>query len=220
MAAVARHHVMPEQHRVFEGVRQLVRPGAPRAVEVQHRGDVETLPVEAEAIAQHHLHRRTLGGDRQPDRRTVSVHRDRHRVDGRAEPAEPPSRLADQGIDLRHRLRMAEALFDDRDPQSAGASAQRLAIGLCRGAVLPRVEAVGAGQYFEQQRIVLDRRGHRAGVVQCQLDRHDAGVGHEPMGRLHAIDAAERGRDADRPALVAAQCHRHLARSDHGCTSR
>ena len=39
------------------------------------------------------------------------------------------------------------------------------------------------------------------------------------MGRLQPVDAAERGRDADRAALVAAQRHRHFAQGDDGGTA-
>jgi hypothetical protein len=42
-------------------------------------------------------------------------------------------------------------------------------------------------------------------MVEGGLDRHDAGIGDEAMGRLEAINPAIGGGDADRAALVAAK---------------
>jgi hypothetical protein len=109
---------------------------------------------------------------------------------------------------------MAEAFGHDRDAQPGSALAQRRRVIVCGHPVLARVEAVGPRQHLEQQRVVSDRRAHRPGVVDGQLDRHDPGVRHQAVGRLHAVDAAERRRNADRAAPIATDRHVDLAGRD------
>ena len=93
--------------------------------------------------------------------------------------------------------------------------AQRLGVFVdARHLMLARVEPVRPGDHLQQQRVVGDVRGHRPGGVDGDLQRPDAGVGHEPEGRLHADDAAVARRDADRAGLVAADRHRHVAGGD------
>ena len=70
------------------------------------------------------------------------------------------------------------------------------------------VEAVGAGHHLEQQRRCPSTDdGHRSEVVEHRLDDHRARVRHQPVRRLHPVEAAERRRDADRSALVATDRH-------------
>ena len=52
------------------------------------------------------------------------------------------------------------------------------------------------------------------------LQRPDAGVGHEAEGRLHADDAAVARRNADRAGLIAADRHRHFAGRDQRRAAR
>jgi hypothetical protein len=54
------------------------------------------------------------------------------------------------------------------------------------------------------------------GMIERDLDRHNAGIGDETMRRLHPIDAAVRRRHANRTALVTADCHVDLA-GDQQC---
>ena len=110
---------------------------------------------------------------------------------------------------------MAEALLDDGDPHARGAAGQGLGVGGDRHPDLPGVQTVGTGEDLEQERVVGHRRGHRAGVIEGQLDGHDAGVGHQAVGRLHSVDPAVCGGDADRAPLIAADRHRDLARRHH-----
>src|SRR5262249_9495305 len=64
-------------------------------------------------------------------------------------------------------------------------------------AALARVEAVGSGNHFQQQRVVGNGRGHRTAGVDGDLEQPNAGIGNEPESRLQADDAAMAGRDAD-----------------------
>jgi hypothetical protein len=57
-------------------------------------------------------------------------------------------------------------------------------------------------------------------VVNGQLDRHDAGVRHKAVGRLHAVNAAERRWDTDRAALITPDRHVDLAGRNQGRAAR
>ena len=58
-------------------------------------------------------------------------------------------------------------------------------------------------------------------MIHIDLDRHDPGIGHQPMRRFHAVGAAERRGHADGAALVAADRHVHFAqRHQHGAAGR
>ena len=116
---------------------------------------------------------------------------------------------------------LLEAFLHDADLHALHAAFQHRGVGVRLDVVLARVVAVGTGDDLEQQRVVGDARRHRAGVVDIDLDRHDAGVGHQPVRRLHAVDAGERRRHADRAALVAADRHVDLAqRHQHRAARR
>ena len=143
------------------------------------------------------------------------MHRDRDLLDDRAEAraaAPPPGAPS-----ARRRARTTsnwKPSVSDADAQPGDAAAERRRVLVDAHVVLARVEPVGAGDHLEQQRVVGDGAGHRPEVVDRRLDRHRAGVGNEAVRRLHAVDAAERSRHADRAALVAADRHLDLARAD------
>ena len=146
---------------------------------------------------------------------------DRHLGDLRPELAEKLGGLPHLVVDAALRLRMTEALL--HHARSGGLRRRRSSDSRVRvhlGRVLARIVAVGAGDHLEQQRIVLDGGRHRPGVVDVDLDRHDAGVGHQAVGRLHAVDPAERRGHADRAALVAADRHVGLAQGDQHRAAR
>ena len=109
---------------------------------------------------------------------------------------------------------MAEAFSHDADPEPLHALSERLGIGSGSRRVLSGVEPVGAGDHLEEQRIVGDRGRHGPRVIEGQLDRHDAGVRDQTVRRLHAVDAAEGGGNADRAALITADGHVDLAGRD------
>ncbi|MPL89754.1 hypothetical protein SDC9_35796 [bioreactor metagenome] len=203
-----------EDHRELERLGQLVRPLAPAAVDVHEAGDVKILARGAIAVAQHHRLHQPLQPDRGPDVGPVEVHRDRDLLDDHAEILEPLCRGADLVIDRRLGLRMAEALLQQRDLHPLHRLAERLGIGRGLHPDLAAVIAVGAGQHLEHQCAVGDGLGDRAGMVDGDLDRHHAGIGHEAVGGLHADRAAEGRGHADRAALVAADRHVDLALRD------
>ena len=106
---------------------------------------------------------------------------------------------------------MPKAFGQHADAQARDATAERRGVLVDAYVVLPRIEPVGPGNHFEQQRVVGHRGGHRPGVVDGCLDRHDAGVRHQAMRRLHAVAPRVRTRHADRAALVAADRHLDFA---------
>ena len=189
----------------------LVRPVAPAVVEVHQARHIEVLAAVAVAVAPHHGAGQPLDADGGPDRGADGVHRHRDLPDLRAELGQNVRRRPVGRIHIGFRVRVAEAFLQHADLHAADAALQHLGVGVRLDIVLPRVHPVGARDRLQHQRIVADIAGHRPGVVHIDLDGHDAGIGHEPVRRLHAVNAAIGGRHADRPALVAADGHIDLA---------
>ena len=80
-------------------------------------------------------------------------------------------------------------------------------------ASLARIVGVVAGGGLERGRRVLDRAGHRPGVVDALVRAEaDPEVGDQAEGGLETDDSAEGGGDPDRAALVAAEGDVDLAR--------
>ena len=189
-------------------------------MEIHQRRRIQVRAAQSVAVAIHHGLGHAFGADRRPDRRPEHVHRDRDVFDRGAETLQPLGRRADALVHRRLRARLLKAFPEHADLQALDAAAQRLGVFLDFRRLDARVVAVVASEHFEQQRIVGDTRRHRPGVVDEHLDRHDAGIGHEPPGRLHAVGAAERRRHADRAALVAADRHVDFAERDHDAAAR
>ena len=110
------------------------------------------LPVEAESVAQHHLHGGALGSHCEPDRYRRAMHWNRHRAHRRAEAAQPLGRLANHEIDARLRLRMAKSLLNHGDPEPFRTATEGITVRFRHYIVLPRVESIGPGEHFRQQR--------------------------------------------------------------------
>ena len=87
--------------------------------------------------------------------------------------------------------RPAESLRHQADAHAGdtAADAGRIAVFLDLHVVLARIEPVSAGNHFQEQRVVGDRRCHRTGMIDGRLDRHDAGIRYETVRRLHAVAA-------------------------------
>ena len=82
---------------------------------------------------------------------------------------------------------------------------------------LARIVRVVAGGRLERGRRVLDRARHRPGVVDALVGAEpDPEMGHQAERRLEPERAAERGRNTDRAALVAAERDVHLAGGHRG----
>ena len=80
---------------------------------------------------------------------------------------------------------------------------------------------VGPGDRLEQQGVVGNRRCHGAGVVDEDLDRHDAGVGHERVRRLEPDDIVECRRyaaGAGSPSGRTVAATRNGRRDDVACS--
>jgi hypothetical protein len=67
-----------------------------------------------------------------------------------------------------------------------------------------RILLVVPGHRLQQDRAVLDRPCHRAGVVEGEGERQDTVAAHQAVGRLYPRDAAEGGGAADRAAGIGA----------------
>ena len=191
VAAVLADEVLAGHHRDLQRARQLVRARAPVGVRIEQARRVQAFPIEAHAVAVHHLRLQAFERDRRPDREAVEVHRDRDLLDDRAEAAQALRRLAH----LLHRRRArttscwkpsvstpmrrpatprpsAAVYLSTRTLYWRGSSPSGPAITSSSSALSATVVVIGPD--------VVDRR----------LDRHDAGVGHEAVRRLHAVAAA------------------------------
>jgi hypothetical protein len=71
---------------------------------------------------------------------------------------------------------MTEAFLDHGDLQPRSTPPPTPRNKAWPGRKPPRIKPLRSGQYLQQQDIVLDRRRHRTGVIQGQLDRHEAGM--------------------------------------------
>ena len=213
MPAVVLKHVLAHEHRDLQAAREFISPCVPVGVGIEEAGDVESFPGGAETVAFHHQVGEPFEGDGRPDRLSVEVHGDRTRLHLRSQLFEAVGGFAYPRIDVAFAVGQVEALLDHADPQAGHASSQGVGVAVDSGGVLPRIEAVFAGDHFEQQGVIGHVVGHRAGVIDGRLDGHDARVRHQAMGGLHAITAAKGRRNTDRAALVAANGHVDLFRA-------
>ena len=130
---------------------------------------------------------------------------------------------AHAGVDVGFGVGMREAFLQHANPQAFHTAFNAGGVIQCAGLLfveLARVVAVDPGQHFQQQRVVFDVGGHGTGVVDHDLNRHDAAVGHETVRRLHANDAAPGRGHANRTALIAANGHVDFAQRDHHAAAR
>ena len=112
-------------------------------------------------------------------------------------------------------LRVVEALLEHADTKSRDSLGEPAEHIHASGNVarLARIVGVGPRGGLERRRRVFHGAGHRTRVVDALVRAEsDAEVRHEPERRLVADDPAERRRDADGAALVAAERDVDLAR--------
>ena len=200
-----------EQSEELGRFREFVGALAPPAMFVHQAGDVEVGAAQAVAVAPHHRLGQPLDPDRKPERSAEQVPRDRHLRDHRSKATQALGRAADRGVDVGLRVGQAESLLHHGDLEPLHSALEQLSIRMHPGRVLPGVVTVRSRDHFEEERIVPDRGRHRPGVIDVDLDWHNAGVGHQAVGRLHAVDPAEGGRHPDRTALVPADRHIRFA---------
>lgn len=107
---------------------------------------------------------------------------------------------------------LTEALLEHGDLEALHVAFERrhVVLGL-HGRRLTRIETIDTGDRGQQAGEVFHGPGHRAAMIERHLDRYDAGIGHEAVGRLKAIGAAPGGRNADRATLIAAKRHVDIA---------
>ena len=114
----------------------------------------------------------------------------------------------------RHREVFFVKMTQDADPQSPDIAGQRGAVIGDRAIGARRVLGVVPGQRLQHDRAILDRPGHRAGMVKSEGIGINAGPADEAVGRLQSDDAAQRRRTADRPAGVGPHRAGHKSRGD------
>ena len=158
---------------------------------VKQAGDEQAAVVGAVAVALHHHVGQPLERDGHPDCLAGRMHRQRYVLHLSTEFGQQARGAAHLVVDVSFGIGQPEALFDDADPQSIDAAAERLGVWRGQRTILPWIESVGAGQHLEEQGVIGHGGSHRAGVIERQLDRHDSAVRHQAVSRLHAVDAAE-----------------------------
>mgnify|MGYP003693630163 CR=1 FL=1 len=115
-----------------------------------------------------------------------------------------------EGVDL---LRIGSDILcvempDDADPQASDVVTEHRPVVGHRLVGACRVGRVVPGDHLEHQRVVAHGARHRPDMVEREGERHDAAAADPAVGRLHAGDAAHRGRVANRTAGVGAECRR------------
>ena len=220
-AVVALLHVAPHHHHHLDGLGQVVGARQPATCRgVEQAGRIVALPVRTHASALDHQPRRPLGRNAGPDVAAVTVPRQGDRLDRGAQLLEGVRGLFDAGVHVGLRLVPAEPFLHDTEPQPGHVAVQRPGVRLAfEPGPLARVQSVRPGQHLQQQRGVVHGARHRAGVVQREFDRHDAGVWHQPIRRFVAVDAAPARGHADRAALISADRHVHRAGGDQCATA-
>src|SRR5579862_7859852 len=99
---------------------------------------------------------------------------------------------------------MVKALAHNAQLDAVDRLAERLAIRRGRDLALAGIEAVFAGEHFEQHGDVAHATRHRADMIESWINTHHARVRHEAVGRLVTDDARPRRGNPDRAALVGA----------------
>ena len=155
------------------------------------------MPVKTGPIAVHHLHHQAFTADGVPQRTGNAVLRHRHLLDLRAQPRKRCNGLTYARGHTWVLVGQFKTFAQDADPQPADTAFQVIAVSVDLRRGLSRIEPIGAGHDFQHQGVVAHVCGNGAGVIDSRFDGHDAGVGHQAVGRLHAVSAAEGGRDAD-----------------------
>ena len=133
-----------------------------------------------------------------------------NRLDHRALPGQTVRGLAHLLVHLGvgRAVGAGKTLLKNADPQTVQVSGR---FGLpvpdpLRRPLLSRVPGGRGRRIAESMSAAFtDRAGDRAHVIDRVFNREHAGVGHEPVRGLVPDHAAERRRDADRTALVAAE---------------
>ena len=92
-------------------------------------------------------------------------------------------------VDIVFAHRESKSFRHHADTQPRHATAQRCRVFIDANVVLTRIEAILASDYFEQQCVVGDVCRHGADVIDGRFDRHHPGIGHEAVGRFHAVTA-------------------------------
>ena len=127
-----------------------------------------------------------------------------HLVHDRAGALELSGGRLDRGLHFRSRD-VGEMSAQQSHSQALHVAGERCAVVGHRQNARGRVGRIVAGDGAEHQRAVPSGARHRAHVIHRPREWEYAGSAHAAVGRLEPGDAAERGRDPDRPAGVGAE---------------
>ena len=157
---------------------------------VQQTGGVQTFPIEAHAVAVHHLRLQTFDSNRGPNGGTVHVHGHRYIFHNRAHGTQTVSGLTHLVVHIGFAVCAVKTFEQHTDAQTGNAAAQGCGVAVYTRAVLARVQTVSARNHFEQQSVVRHIGCHGSCMVDGGFNRHDAGVWHQAMRGFHAVNAA------------------------------
>ncbi|ASM75253.1 hypothetical protein SULPSESMR1_04534 (plasmid) [Pseudosulfitobacter pseudonitzschiae] len=224
-APVLMLEMLSDKHAGLQRMAQLIGAVPPLRHVISHRGQEQPSVIGTRRVAPHHAVLQTFERDRSPGVHRCMVLGYRHLFDARTQLAEPLCCRHHLVIHIRFRIGMSKSLFQDADAHADDAASQRLGVAVNLGLVLPRIKPVFPCQHFQQQSVVRHGLGDRAKVVDCLLDPHGAGIGHQPVRGFHAVNAAVRRRYADRTTLIPGNGHVDFVAGDQcgrsaGRTSR
>ena len=115
---------------------------------------------------------------------------------------------------LVRRIVVLVEVTDQPDAQSFDVARERGAVVGHRAVGARRVGGVVPGHRLQHDRAILRGPRHRAGMVEREGERQDAGAADPAIARLQPGETAKRGGAADRAAGVAAGAAEHEARGD------
>ena len=146
---------------------------------VDQTGDIQIRTRQTIAITKHHRLRNALHTNRRPQRRSDQVLGDGNLFYRRAQLGEQLGSFPDFGIRGCLGFWATKSFLENTDTHALYTRIELFRIvQIRRRAILTRIIAIMSRNHLEHERIVGNGSSHRTGVININLNRHNAGVRH------------------------------------------